>query len=130
MPIVNIRLPRNIAPEDTLERVRIATKGHVLASLSADQSHHDYVTISEDIAKIGDGVPLVEVDQRVGREKWRKEKFAKLVQKTIKDELGIEETKTFVVFRETTTDHCFYVGDGFLEPFDPAAHADQAAVGS
>ena len=84
MPIVEIKLPRDVAPIETLERVREATREHVLDSLSAERSHHDYIVISEGIAKVGDGVPLVLVDQRPGREKWRKEKFPKMVQATMR----------------------------------------------
>lgn len=34
-----------------------------------------------------------------------------------------QENHCFVVFRESPTEHNFYVGDGFLTPFNPAAHA-------
>lgn len=39
--------------------------------------------------KMGDGVPLVKVDQRPGREKWRKEQFSQRIAKTIADELTL-----------------------------------------
>lgn len=44
------------------------------------------------------------------------------IAKTIADELGCKEQHCFVVFRESPTEHNFYVGDGFLTPFNPAAH--------
>lgn len=127
MPVVEIKLPKNIADDETLERIRVTTKNHVLGSLSADMAHQDYVVVSEVIGKIGCGVPLVEVDQRPGREKWRKEKFSKLVQKTLQDELGIDPQFTFVVFRESHTEHNFYCGDQFLMPFDTSAHPGKEA---
>lgn len=128
MPVVEIKVPKDIADAETLESVRVATKEHVLESLSADQAHHDYVVVSENIGTVGDGLPLVLVDQRPGREKWRKEKFANLVQQTLEQELEIAPKNTFVVFRESPTTHNFYVGDGFLEPFDADAHAEKTAV--
>ena len=123
MPIVEIQVPKNVGDEATLERVRVACRQHVLDTLSADRAHHDYVTIVEVLGKPGDGVPVVKVDQRPGREKWRKEQFSKRIAKTLADELGLQENHCFVVFRESATEHNFYVGDGFLEPFNPAAHA-------
>ncbi|CAK9078400.1 Tautomerase domain-containing protein [Durusdinium trenchii] len=123
MPIVQIHLPKNCADEATLERIRVACRQHVLDTLSADRAHHDYVTVVEVLGKMGDGVPLVKVDQRPGREKWRKEQFSQRIAKTIADELKCQENHCFVVFRESPTEHNFYVGDGFLTPFNPAAHA-------
>jgi hypothetical protein len=35
--------------------------------------------VLEVLGKMGDGVPLVKVDQRPGREKWRKEEFSKRI---------------------------------------------------
>lgn len=127
MPVVEIKLPKNVASDETLERIRAATKQHVLQSLSADMAHQDYVVVQEVIGKVGCGVPLIQVDQRPGREKWRKEKFSKLVQETLEQELGIDPQYTFVVFRESHTEHNFYCGDGFLQPFDPAAREENEA---
>eukprot|EP00913_Durusdinium_trenchii_P006868 g6459.t1 len=89
MPIVQIHLPKNCADEATLERIRVACRQHVLDTLSADRAHHDYVTVVEVLGKMGDGVPLVKVDQRPGREKWRKEQFSQRIAKTIADELTL-----------------------------------------
>ena len=121
MPIVQIKVPKGMASEETLEQVRVATRANVLEALSASQAHHDYVTVSEEIGKIGDAFPLVLVDLRPGREQWRKEKFAKLTSKVLGDALDIEERHVFVIYRESAGNN-FYVGDGFLEPFDPAEH--------
>lgn len=79
MPIVQIHLPKNAGDEATLERIRVACRQHVLDTLSADRAHHDYVTVLEVLGKMGDGCPLVKVDQRPGREKWRKEAFSKRI---------------------------------------------------
>ena len=128
MPIVQIHLPKNAGDEATLERIRVACRQHVLDTLSADRAHHDYVTVGEVLGKMGDGVPLVKVDQRPGREKWRKEQFSQRIAKTIADELGCKETHCFVVFRESPTEHNFYVGDGFLTPFNPAAHSAKSKL--
>ena len=85
-------------------------------------AHQDYVVVQEVVGKIGCGVPLIQVDQRPAREKWRKEKFSKPVQLNLEQELGIDLQYTFVVFRESHTEHNFYCGDDFLQPFNPAAH--------
>ena len=71
MPIVEIQVPKGAAKEEALERIRVACREHVLGTLSADQAHHDYVTVIEVLAKYGDGVPLVKVDLRPGRDTWR-----------------------------------------------------------
>ncbi|CAJ1452809.1 unnamed protein product [Effrenium voratum] len=119
MPIVEIQVPKNMGDDAALERIRLACKQHVLDNLSADKAHHDYVTVLEVVGKPGDGCPVVKVDQRPGREKWRKEAFAKCcslknggIAKTLADELGFEQHHCFVVFRESPTEHNFYVGDG------------------
>lgn len=122
MPIVQIKVPKNRASEEVLEAARLKTRENVLESLSATQAHHDYVTVSEEIGKIGDAFPLVLVDLRVGRERWRKEKFAKATAKVLSEALGCEEKHVFVVFRESATGENFWVGDGFLETFNPEEH--------
>ena len=48
---------------------------------------------------------------------------ASLTQPLTLKELGCEEKHCFVIFRESPTEHNFYVGDGFLNPFNPAAHS-------
>jgi len=62
------------------------------------------------------------VDLRVGRERWRKEKFAKATATVLSEALGCEERHVFVVFRESSTGENFWVGDGFLETFNPEEH--------
>ena len=51
-------MPKGAAGSEALERIRVACREHVLGTLSADQAHHDYVTVIEVLAKYGDGVPL------------------------------------------------------------------------
>jgi phenylpyruvate tautomerase PptA (4-oxalocrotonate tautomerase family) len=92
-----------------------------LDSLSATQAHHDYITVSEEIGKIGDAFPLVLVDLRQGREQWRKEKFAKATAEVWSQALGCEPSHVFVIFRESPGSK-FWDGDGFLETFNPEDH--------
>jgi phenylpyruvate tautomerase PptA (4-oxalocrotonate tautomerase family) len=121
MPIVQIKLPKGFASEQQMEKVRLGAKASVLKTLSPKDSRHDYVVVSEEIGKIGDGLPLVLVDMRPGREHERKEAFAKFVSESIASELGIDAKTVYVLYRESDPSN-FFVGDGFLPGWEPGQH--------
>ncbi len=121
MPIVQIKLPKGCADEETLEKVRLGAKANVLKTLSPKESRHDYVVVSEEFGEIGDGLPFVLVDMRPGREHARKEAFAKAVSETIENELQIDPKNVFVLYRESDASN-FFVGDGFLPGWEPGRH--------
>ena len=71
MPVIRVEVPEG-TPTETKENIRVAVKAAVLKTLAPKEVKYDYVAVRELCGKIGDGLPLVEVDLRPGREPERK----------------------------------------------------------
>lgn len=121
MPIVRIDLPHGFADADAMEKVRVETKTAVLKTLSPKDSRHDYVVVAEAVGKIGDGMPVVNVDMRPGREPDRKAEFAELVSECLSRNLNIDPKHVFVLYRESDPIN-FFIGDGFLPEWEAGQH--------
>ena len=67
MPVIRVEVPAGTSV-DTQESIRTAVKAAVLRTLAPKETRYDYVAVREVVGEIGDGVPLVEVDLRPGRE--------------------------------------------------------------
>lgn len=118
MPVVRVELPLGISAQKKAE-LRLAVKGAVLKTLAPKESKYDYVAIREVFGEIGDGVPIVTVDLRPGREQERKAALARAIAKALGDTLGIKPEDVYVLFRETrAADH--YCGGKPLAEWVPA----------
>ena len=71
MPVIRIEVPEGTST-DTKRRIREGTKQAVLDTQAQKETKYDYVAVSEVFGEIGDGVPLITVDLRPGREAERK----------------------------------------------------------
>ena len=118
MPIIRLELPEGIQKEIKVE-IRSAMKDVILATLAPKETYYDYVAIREVFAEIGDGVPLIEVDLRPGREVERKQALVDGLSEVLKDKLGIKRKDIYVIFRETpASEH--YTGGNPLPNWVPA----------
>ena len=71
MPVIRIEVPEGTSL-DKKSRIREGVKQAVLDTLAPKETKYDYVAVREVFGEIGDGVPLITVDLRPGREAERK----------------------------------------------------------
>ena len=93
MPVIRIDLPEG-TPAAAKAAVRDGVKAAVLSTLAPKETKYDYVAVREAFGAIGDGLPLVEIDLRPGREPARKQALvdaiAELLLAEMKQRLGME----------------------------------------
>ena len=118
MPVIRVEVPTGTSAE-TQETIRIATKEAVLKTLAPKETKYDYVAVREVVAEIGDGVPLVEIDLRPGREPARKKALVDAIAEILNETLGVDPADVYVLFRETAADN-HYTGGTPLDPWVPA----------
>ena len=118
MPVIRIEVPEG-TENATKKRIREEVKQAVLRTLAPKETRYDYVAIREAFGEIGDGLPLIEVDLRPGREPERKKALVDAVAAVLDRELGIKPEDLYVLFRETPApDH--YTGGTPLPEWVPA----------
>ncbi len=102
-----------------MTQTRLAVKAAVLQTLAPKEAKYDYVAIREVLGEIGDGVPIVTVDLRPGREPERKAALAHAIAQALKAELAIDPADVYVLFRENVAAN-HYCGGTPLPDWVPA----------
>ena len=100
MPVIRIEVPEGTATESK-KKIREAVKTAVLKTLAPKETKYDYVAIREVFGEIGDGLPLIEVDLRPGREAEHKKALVDAIAVVLKNDLQIKAEDIYVLFRET-----------------------------
>lgn len=118
MPVVRVEVPKG-TPDDTQRRIRDAVKAAVLTTLAPKESKYDYVAVREVMGDIGDGVPLVTVDLRPGREPERKKALVDAIAEVLHREMGVDAQDVYVLFRENPAEN-HYCGGTPLPDWVPA----------
>ena len=118
MPVIRVEVPIG-TPADTQKSIRTAVKAAVLETLAPKETKYDYVAVREVIGELGDGVPLVEVDLRPGREPERKKALVDAIADILNDTMGVAATDVYVLFRENPAEN-HYCGGRPLAPWVPA----------
>lgn len=122
MPVIRIEVPEGTSL-DIKKRIREGTKQAVLDTLAPKETKYDYVAVREVFGEIGDGVPLVTVDLRPGREPERKKALVDAIAKLLKTELNVEPADVYVLYRENPAEN-HYCGGTPLAPWVPASELD------
>ncbi len=122
MPVIRIEIPEGTS-QDIKKRIREGTKQAVLDTLAPKETKYDYVAVREVFGEIGDGVPLVTVDLRPGREPERKKALVDAIAKLLKRELNVEPADVYVLYRENPAEN-HYCGGTPLAPWVPASQLD------
>lgn len=122
MPVIRIDLPEN-TPHAAKAEIRDSVKAAVLRTLAPKETKYDYVAIYEAFGVIGDGLPLVTVDLRPGREPERKKALVDAIADVLKRVLAIEPSDVYVLFRENPAEN-HYCGGAPLAIWTPADQAD------
>lgn len=118
MPVIRVEVPEG-TPRETKKRIREGVKQAVLETLAPKEIKYDYVAVREAFGEIGDGLPLVTVDLRPGREAERKKALVDAIAKILQTELGVVPTDLYVLFRENPAEN-HYTGGTPLPPWVPA----------
>lgn len=119
MPVIRIEIPEG-TPTDIKRRIREGAKLAVLDTLAPKETKYDYVAVREVFGEIGDGVPLITVDLRPGREKERKKALTDAIAVLLKTELNIDPCDVYVLYRETPAEN-HYCGGEPLPAWMPAS---------
>jgi len=119
MPVIRIEVPEG-TPTEIKRRIREGAKLAVLDTLAPKETKYDYVAVREVFGEIGDGVPLISVDLRPGREKERKKALTDAIAILLKSELNIEPCDVYVLYRETPAEN-HYCGGEPLPAWIPAS---------
>lgn len=118
MPVIRIEVPEGTAP-DIKTRIRDGVKQAVLDTLAPKETKYDYVAVREAFAVLGDGLPLVTVDLRPGREPARKKALVDAIAAIMQTELGVDPVDLYVLFRENPAEN-HYTGGTPLPDWVPA----------
>lgn len=114
MPVVRVEVPRP-TPEDVQRRIRASVKQAVLDTLAPKETKYDYVAVREVVGDIGDGVPLITVDLRPGREPERKKALVDAIAGVFNAEIGVEPRDVYVLFRENPAENHYCSGEPLAE---------------
>ena len=117
MPVIPIEVPENTAIK--LKKIREQIKQAALKTLAPRETKYNDVAIREASVEIGDGLPLVEVDLRPGREPPRKKNLVNAIAAVLKNELDIDVEDVYVLLRETS-EPGHYTGGTRLPVWVPA----------
>ena len=71
MPLIRIDLPEGVASEKKA-LIHQKVRDVVLKTFAPKEVKYDYVSIREAFGYVGDGMPVIDVDLRPGREPERK----------------------------------------------------------
>ncbi len=119
MPVIRIEVPEGVSVE-IKHRIRAGAKQAVLDTLAPKETKYDYVAVREVFGEIGDGVPLITVDLRPGREPERKKALTDALSELLKKELGVDAQDVYVLYRENPAEN-HYCGGEPLADWVPAS---------
>ena len=109
MPVIRVEVPAG-TPAGTQQSIRTAVEAAVLEALAPKETRYDGVAAREVVAEIGDGVPLVEIDLRPGREPERKEAPVDAIAEILNVTMGVEAADVQVLFREDPAENHYCGG--------------------
>ena len=119
MPVIRIEVPEGTATA-VKGRIRDGVKQAVIDTLAPKEIKYDYVAVREAFGIIGDGLPLVTVDLRPGREPERKKALVDAIAAILNSELAVDPVDLYVLFRETPAENHYTGGtplpDGSFPP--------------
>jgi Uncharacterized protein, 4-oxalocrotonate tautomerase homolog len=118
MPLIRIDIPEG-ASSELKKEIHTRVREVVLNTLAPKEVKYDYVSIREAFGYIGDGLPVIDVDLRPGRDARRKKALVDGIAKVLKDTLNISEQDVYCVFRETPA-HNHYTGGAPLPDWVPS----------
>lgn len=122
MPLIRVVVPEGVSTEKK-NKIRTEIKDAVLRTLAPKETKYDYVSISEALGVVGDGLPVVDVDLRPGRSSERKKALVDEISRILFKELNVKEEDIYVLFRENPAEN-HYTGGTPLPEWKPASELD------
>ena len=118
MPLIRIDVPEGTETKKK-QIIHKRVREVVLRTLAPKQVKYDYVSIREAYGIIGDGLPVIEVDLRPGREPKSKKGLVDGIAEVLNETMGVKVEDIYFIFRETpASDH--YTGGEPLPEWVPA----------
>lgn len=122
MPLIRVVVPEGVSTGKK-NKIRTEIKDAVLRTLAPKETKYDYVSISEALGVVGDGLPVVDVDLRPGRSSERKKALVDEISRILFEELNVKEEDIYVLFRENPAEN-HYTGGTPLPEWKPASELD------
>ena len=122
MPLIRVVVPEGVSTEKK-NKIRTEIKDAVLRTLAPKETKYDYVSISEALGVVGDGLPVVDVDLRPGRSSERKKALVDEISRILFEELNVKEEDIYVLFRENPAEN-HYTGGTPLPEWKSASELD------
>ena len=104
MPLIRISVPEGTATEKK-QIIHKRVREVVLKTLAPKQVRYDYVSIIEAFGVIGDGLPVIDVDLRPGREPERKKGLVDGIAQVLNETMGVEAEDIYCIFRAVSYTH-------------------------
>ena len=118
MPLIRIDVPEGTDTEKK-KIIHKRVREVVLRTLAPKQVKYDYVSIREAYGIIGDGLPVIDVDLRPGREPERKKGLVDGIAEVLHETMGVNAEDIYCIFRETPAPN-HYTGGEPLPDWVPA----------
>lgn len=109
MPVIRVEVPEGTSKEIKTS-IRNGVKQAVLDTLAPKEIKYDYVAVREAFGQLGDGLPLVTVDLRPGREPERKKALVDAIAAILQKELNSDPIDLYVLFRENPAENHYTGG--------------------
>ena len=88
MPLIRIDVPEGVST-DIKKQIHSKVREVVLKTLAPKEVKYDYVSIREAFGYIGDGLPVIDVDLRPGRDARRKKALVDDISEVLKETLNV-----------------------------------------
>ena len=102
-----------------LKKTHSKVREVVLKTLTPQEVKYDYVSIREAFGNIGDGLQVIDVDLRPGRDARRKKALVDGISEVLQETLNITKEDVYCLFRETPA-HNHYTGGEPLPEWVPS----------
>ena len=99
MPLIRIDVPEGVS-KDIKKQIHNKVREVVLKTLAPKEVKYDYVSIREAFGYIGDGLPVIDVDLRPGRDARRKKALVDGISEVLKEALNVSKEDVYFLFRE------------------------------
>ena len=108
MPLIRINIPERVST-NIEKQIHSNVIEVLLKTLAPKEVKYDYVSIREASGYIGDGLPVIDVDLRSGRDTRRKKALVDGISEVLKQILNITKEDVYCLFREIPA-HNHYTG--------------------
>ena len=118
MPLIRIDVPEGVS-KDIKKQIHSKVREVVQKTLAPKEVKYDYVSIRKSFGFICDGLPVIDVDLRLGRDARRKKALVDGISEVLKETLNISKEDIYCLFRETPA-HNHYTGGEPLPEWVPS----------